>query len=452
MDDLIGTLYNAFDPLKPATEREYVETSDVRGNEALARYFLRHLIRSEAYLSLPFSGHIGGGKSSELNHLATCLRKPHPLTKGKRYLPIKLDVLDYFDEFTASTAEVLLAMVSEIGDVFRTDLELQVELKDGLLSRRLQELKGVLLSDVTVAGAQVTIGGVKSDVKLLRNDPKRRGEVRKALEREPGQFQEALNSLLQEARNVVREKGFTDIVLLIDSLDRIEKTPTQDDKSVAHRNLFLDSAYVFADLRVHKVLTVPLSFVRSHGSQLNLRYGLSPLVLPLVKVENRHHESYKKGYEAFKQLIRQRIAPIELDVVFEEDALNHLIRYSGGHPRLFLRYVMEALAESDDLPVEMTAARKAIRPTIQTMSPSVHADWWPKLAALELDPQQQVHEEDADVQRMLEETMILEYLNGDEETNDFEESAPWYAVHPILRELQSFKIALEAVKKPNNGS
>jgi hypothetical protein len=453
MDDLIARLYNAFDPLQPATEREYVETSEVRGNEALAPYFLKRLNLSKTYLSLPFSGHIGGGKSSELNHLAACLRKGHKRIGDKRYLPIKLDILDYFDEFTASTTDILLAMISEIADVFRNDPELGVELKDSYMTKRLEALKGMLFTDVEIPEGEVGFGGIKAKVKTLRNDPGKRAEVRKALEQQPTQLHEALNSVLQEARIAARAKGFEDIVVLIDSLDRIEKTPTQDDKSSAHRNLFLDSAYVFADLRVHKVLTIPLSFVRAHGPQLNLRYGSPPFVLPLVKVEDRHHKRYNGGYEAFEQVVRQRIAPTELGTAFHADALEFLIQFSGGHPRLFLRFLMESLAESESLPVDIKAARKAVRPTIQTMSPSVHASWWPKLARLELSSQQQVDEEDLDVQRMLDETMILEYLNGDEETNDFEENAPWYAVHPILRELQSFKQAVEEAKRePGDGA
>ena len=448
--ELLARLYNAFDPLRPATEGEYVDTASVRGSEALAPYFLRRLKLSRTYLSLPFSGHIGGGKSSELNHLATCLRARHRLAEGKRYLPIKLDILDYFDEFTASTTDILLAMISEIGDVFRTDPELRIELKDGLLTQRLQELEGILLSDVEISEGEATIGKIKAKIKLLRNDPNRRGQVRKALERQPAQLQEAVDSVLLEARLAAKAKGFEDIVILIDSLDRIEKTPTQDDKQTAHRNLFLDSAYVFADLKVHKVLTIPLSFVRAHGPQLNLRYGSPPFVLPLVKVEDRRHVLYEDGYAAFGRLVEQRIQPIELSGAFEKDALDFLIRYCGGHPRLFLRFLMESLAESETLPVELRAARKAVRPTIQTMSPSVHTNWWPILATLEISARQQIDEEDIEVQRMLEETMILEYLNGDAEADDFEENAPWYAVHPILRELQSFKTAVAEERAKGN--
>lgn len=451
MDDLIARLYNRFDPLKPATEREYVETSRVRGNEALARFFLKRLLVSRTYLSLPFSGHIGGGKSSELNHLAICLRKPHPMTGGKKFLPIKVDILDYFDEFTASVVDVLLAMVSEIGDTFRSDPELQIELKDTLLTRRLQEIKDFFLSDVDVSEGEFGISTAKAKIKLLRKDPNQRAKVRAALERHPAQLQEALNSLLIEARNAAKGKGFEDIVVLIDSLDRIERTPVHADQANAHKSLFLDAAYVFADLQVHKVLTFPLSFVRAHGPQIGLRYGSAPFVLPLVKVEDRHHRRYDGGYDAFRELVGQRIAPTELNVAFEEEALNFLIKYSGGHPRLFLRFLMESLAESESLPVDAKAARKAIRPTIQTMASSVHTAWWPKLATLERAPRQQADEEDEDVRRMLDETMILEYLNGDEEASDFEENAPWYAVHPILRELQSFKLALGSADRTDDG-
>ncbi|RYZ76788.1 MAG: hypothetical protein EOP06_30950, partial [Proteobacteria bacterium] len=190
---LFSRLYNAFNPLLPATEDEYVPTEDVRGNEVLAKFFLTHLRLSKSYMSLPFSGHIGGGKSSELNHLATCLRKPHPSTKGKRYLPIKLDILDYLDVYNATTTDILLAIVSEIGHVFRTDVELKVELKESYLSNRFSEFKEFLFSDIEIKEGDLTLGKLKAKIQLLKSDPRRRNEIRKAFDTSPSEFQAAIN-------------------------------------------------------------------------------------------------------------------------------------------------------------------------------------------------------------------------------------------------------------------
>ena len=184
------------------------------------------------------------------------------------------------------------------------------------------------------------------------------------------------------------------------------------------------------------MLALPLSLVRAHGPQLALRYGIDPYVLPLVKVENRRHARYDDGYDAFWKLVGRRVAPIALDQAFEGEALDDLIRYSGGHPRLFLRFLTESLAETGEaLPVGMGPQGPASDDPDD--GPGRPRRVGPKLAALELSGQQRVDGQEPDVQQMLDETMVLEYLNGDAEANAFEENAPWFAVHPILRELQS---------------
>jgi hypothetical protein len=452
--DLLSRLYNAFNPLHAATPAEYVDTAAARGSADLTPYFVRHLRRigDGDYLNFIFSGHIGGGKSSELVHLAHCIRHDGMRPGGDRFFAITLDILDYVDVYDVAPMDVMLGIVAEIGDALRNDPELKVELRDSLVSKRLRELWELLNQEVQLEGGEITIGSAKLKLKFLKDDRNRRNEVRRALDLVPAQVKAEINSVLDEARIAVRQHGFRDIVLIVDSLDRIERTPLHPEKLAAHRFLFLDNASLWADLHAHKVLTMPLSLVRAHGQQLSMRYGTPPFVLPLVKAETRGHARYESGYDVFRKFVERRLAGlVPWEGFMTEEAFEYLVHYSGGHPRLFTRFVMEALAEVDTLPIRREEARRAVRPTISNLIPSVHGDWWPKLAALELEPKQQVDEEDPDVQRMLDESMILEYRNGLQEATDVEDNAPWYAVHPILRETGSFKAEVDR-RKGNDGS
>ncbi len=446
-------LYNAFDPLKTATEREYVNTASVRGSDALAREFTKHLRLSESHLNFLFSGHIGGGKSTELKHLAHCLRKGDSKNKGARYFPIVLDILDYVDVYNVTTADILLAIVAEVGHVFREDSDLKILLQDSLIRKRFADLWGSLTSDVQVDETEISLGDAKTKVSLLKRDPGRRKQVREALDQEPARFQDEVNSVLSEARVRVKEKGFQDIVVLIDSLDRVERSAASTEKLASHRGLFLESALAFTDLKVHKLLVLPLSLVRANGMSLSQRYGSQPFVLPVIKVERRDHERYDDGYHALCDFVKRRADPLPCDTVIEKTALDYLIKNSGGHPRMFTRFMSEALADVDDLPITFEVARRAVRPTIATLVPAVEEAWWPILAKLELSDLQQIDEADPNVQRMLDELMILEYRNGEQEASETEENAPWYAVNPILRETRSFQAAVESLRNPNrNGS
>lgn len=448
MDERLIRLYNEFDPQKPATIAQYIDASEARGDEGLAPRFLKRLALSKSPMNFLFSGHIGGGKSSELRHLAHCLRGGHSRTGGQRYFPLFLDAKDYLDIFDVDAVDLLLALVSEIGDVCRVDPELHFELKQGFFEKRFKELQSLLLSDVELSEGELPIGAAKLKVKRLQTDPLARDRVRKALEPQRASVLDEINLVLSEARIAVQQRGFRDLVLIIDSLDRIQRVGKHEDGASSHRAFFIDSAPTLSSLNVHKVFTVPLSLVRASGQQLGMVYGAKPFVLPLVKVERRNHERYENGYETLQGLVRRRLGDIAEEVAFEPDALDYLCRYCGGHVRELMQFLQESLVRTEDLPITLETAKKALRPTIQALAPAVHAAWWTKLAALELSDDQQVDEEDSDIQRMLEETMILEYLNGDDEPEGFEEDAPWYGVHPILREMKSFRGAVDAARKP----
>jgi hypothetical protein len=96
MSDVLTRLYQACDPLAPATVEYYVDCSAVRGNNAFTQQFIREISRSApaSYLHYLFSGHIGGGKSSELEHLRHTLETWQPANGERRFFPIFLDTLE----------------------------------------------------------------------------------------------------------------------------------------------------------------------------------------------------------------------------------------------------------------------------------------------------------------------------------------------------------------------
>lgn len=453
MDEQILTrLYQAFDAGEAADSGFYVPTESARGNEALSQTFLSRLSRSARPLNFVFSGHIGGGKTSEIKHLASCLRRGHQRVGQKRYFPITVDILDYVDIADVSTTDIQLAIVSQIAATFREDLELRIELKDSLLTAIFEGISDNLPSGVAVDELGVSLGAISAKVKLLRLDRAKRQKVREALDRQPSEFLFAVNAFLQEAKLAVREKGFEDIVVLVDSLDRIMRSKDQSDRQSSFRSLFLDSSPAFTEMRVHKLLTLPLSLVRAHGPQLAQRYDRRPFVLPLIKVENRNHERYDEGYAVFEALVDQRIQPFtNRSAVFADGVLELLVRSSGGHPRSFTRLVSESVADAEDLPITKVEADRAINAEVQMLVPAVRMRWWPILVALELSDDQKVDEDNPDIQGMLEETILLEYRNG-HDFEDREEAAPWYAVHPIIRELRSFQERLSEEREKRLGT
>ncbi|GAB4453787.1 MAG: hypothetical protein OHK0029_07250 [Armatimonadaceae bacterium] len=144
--EILRDVYNNCDPVKPADERFYVDCTDVRGGTIFARKLCAELSRTETYIKALFTGHIGCGKSSELQHLADTMSHPHPLPGQKRFFPIVVNMSEYLDEYDVEIPDILLAVVAEVADAFRS--RLGIELQDSYLVNRWEELQGYLSSPV----------------------------------------------------------------------------------------------------------------------------------------------------------------------------------------------------------------------------------------------------------------------------------------------------------------
>jgi hypothetical protein len=69
------------------------------------------------------------------------------------------------------------------------------------------------------------------------------------------------------------------------------------------------------------------------------------------------------------------------------------------------------------------------------------------LARLDLSTDQMILGGDDDYLKMLENLSVLEYINSVGGSDPFAPAEPWYAVNPIVRELQKFKAAVSALSK-----
>jgi hypothetical protein len=109
---------------------------------------------------------------------------------------------------------------------------------------------------------------------------------------------------------------------------------------------------------------------------------------------------------------------------------------------MFLRNVS---ATVDAIPISLQAAQKAIGNTIALYS-RMPPSYWKLLAELELSQNQTIDITNDDIKNMLPQLSVLEYRNGCKTDDIFVSNAPWYAVHPIVRELRSFKDAVNDLK------
>jgi hypothetical protein len=448
MIDVLKPIYNACDPIKPATATTYWNCGEGRGSSQLTQRFWSHLDGAEDYLCFLFSGHVGCGKSSELEQVRHDLANPQD--NDARYFPVLIKAADYVDLRDASPIEILLAIITGLAAALRG---LHIELKDNYFTKRLEQMKHLLLSDVEISAGKVPVLGGEVEIQRLKTEPKAREQVRKALEPQVSTMLAEMNLLFEEARQAIRKEQppagqlpFKDFVLLVDDLEKIVRIEGHGEGLPSMRELFLERYTQLTGLRAHIIYTVPLDLVRStDGPKLDLFYG--PLfVLPMVKIVVRASNApFEPGLQCLRALLRKRLDGHKVADIFTDDALDFLLRYSGGNIRHLMMLVQEACSYAKAVPIPLPAAHLAIQPFVRSYSASITEPQWPKLAQLAASIDQQIVNGDPDYPVLLGNLSILEYLNGIDEDNPFAHAEPWYAVHPVVRELRKFKTAATAL-------
>jgi hypothetical protein len=240
-------------------------------------------------------------------------------------------------------------------------------------------------------------------------------------------------------------KRYADFVLILDNLEKISRVQGQDDGYKSHRQFFIESASQLTGLGAHVIYTIPLPLVIHDGPELAALYGRPPFVLPMIKVETRlPARGYdKKGEEILQQMLQKRAGTSRpLDTLIKKDAVKFLLHNCGGHTRQLMTFTRDAIARTKEAPIKLPAAHRAIGATVDLYS-RMPGRYWAKLAKLERSDLQTIDADDPDVKAMLQQLIILEYRNGGKQGAPFASSAPWYAVHPIVRQLPQFQQAIK---------
>ncbi|HYP25407.1 MAG TPA: hypothetical protein VE262_01700 [Blastocatellia bacterium] len=326
--------------------------------------------------------------------------------------------------------------------------ELGIELKDNYFVKRINEIKEFFLSEVEINEGELPLWNAKLKIQRLKKDPDARKRVREKLEPKMSTMLEEINLVFDEARLAIKKydvgpgkEPYQDIVMILDNLEKIRRIAGLDEGLPSQRELFLERYTQLTGMNAHFIYTVPLRLVRSaDGPQLEQRYG-QLFVLPMIKVIKRgSRDPFEEGVDGLRELLQKRLGGLAIGQVFERDALEFLLKYSGGHVRNLMTFVQNACTYSDDLPISLKAAQRAVQQSVRTYSTAIPEHHWDKLVELERSPNQEIANGDLDFLIMLENLSVLEYIDGGDE-DPFAVAEPWYAVNPIIRELKKFKAA-----------
>lgn len=470
MDKDLLKIYAAFNPDNAAKNDIYYDCSEARGNNVIFDEIRDEIISANAsmiefadasdYKTFLFTGHSGCGKSSELLQLKDEFKK---YSEDFRFYPIFIDANEYLNKFDVKITSILLAIATEISDALLADESIKIE--GTYFSNLWRRIKEVAESEWKIEGFGVDLpyGLPKVDIKRLAKDDSAREKIHTFLKDDTYTLLKEINSMLDEARKQVKNlkahgksQHYQDIVIIFDNLEKIEKFDDAKEGFDSAKKLFLNYSEQLKGIESHIIYTAPIELMRSNYAQKLRGLYSGSFVLPMVKVFKRDGVTeYPKGIKALKNLVQARLKELKLTEVFEADAINLLINFSGGHIRTLIRLIRQSASSSKTLPITFDDADYTVAREYQSISPEFFPSYtWDLLARLNLGKEEVSGDDEEHCMELLADLHLYEYLNGDDSedenpaTSSRNRQTPWYAVNPFLRELDQFKKALADLDKP----
>jgi hypothetical protein len=445
MSDVLTRIYNSFDPFRPlpAGDPVYVECREVRGDNNVFVDLGNEIRRSESKATCQlYVGHRGAGKSTELLRL-----KQHLEENGCFVVYFEADDQDV-DPEDAEYVDILLASTRHLlEDLKAADSQpLRSWLRD-----RWRSFEDLMLTEISFdklpVEAQLSQFGKLSTA--IRATPTLRQEIRRRVNPHTPSLIDALNQFIADGKKKL-PSGKTQLVVIADNLDRIVPIPDNTGRT-NHDDIFLERSGQLKALNCHLIYTVPISMVYSkRANDLKDTYG-NAQVLPMIMVKTREGQIHPPGFAKIKEVITRRIQaatagtgyeglPVDQEIFESAEVIQRLCEMSGGHIRELMLLCKEAINRVDVLPIPARAAQRAITEARDTYRRTVQSEEWAKLAGVAAS-----HRIDNDeaYRELLFRRCVLEYRYFDREG----EMQCWYDVHPLIRGIDEFKLALQKVSQ-----
>lgn len=411
-DDLAGVI-RLFDPRKPLSGEALQDFYIDRPGNPLQRMliYLQGLGLAGQPVKLLFTGHVGSGKSTELNKLATLLKN--------QFFIVNLDVRHSLNLADLTYVDILLGLATAL---FRRATE-----EDVLAKAPAQIASGVwedvsLFIERTIFGpvhlpspkaaasfsAKVNVLAAQFEAKFSQETSTRQA-VRKHMESRVAELVEKLDFVTR----LVRDRYKRPVLFFIENTDK----PDLD----RARDLFFNHTHSLTAFQAAAIYTFPVGLRYSPDFTLIKDHFDKHVVLPNIKVAERDGSKSPDGIAHLRHAVELRAA---LDL-FDPKALDTIVRASGGLIRTLIRLVqgaaVHALSTGEER-ITSESAQAAINEEEADYIAALSADDYTVLAERMAD--RELSSDDA-VQRLLQSRALMEYANG----------APWCDVHPVIRDL-----------------
>lgn len=412
------------DPVEPDDPRyqPIYADEDVALSDPL-QTLLRGIIWGEEQGAHLFSGFRGVGKSTELRRL----RQRLLLEDSAKHVVALCDMSAYINLTTPiDVSDFLLAAAGAFGDALTDDAMLGRDPgRPGYWERFARFMTAeIRLDDFKLKGGTKEVG---AEVKVsLKRDPGFRELLQDRMKGHIAALHQDVCEFFVESVAALRGRhgANTRVVLLLDTLERIQGTSTNEhDVQASVENLFARHADKLHLPAIHVVYTVPPWLkIRAHNVA-NLYQ--SAVLLPCLKVHDPDGIPFQAGLDAACALVERRGDWQRL--LGSRATLERLVGASGGHLRDLFRLLRACMVTADakrtGLPVPERVVELAIQELRNSYTPISNEDarW-----LHEIHRHHTVGLEDGDhlpaLARLFDNHLVLCYRNGTE----------WYDVHPAV--------------------
>ena len=126
-----------------------------------------------------------------------------------------------------------------------------------------RDLGEVLNTEVELRNVEIGADPVKFGL-VLKDVPRLRPVLRRLLEERLSNIYDLMNEeVLKPARSWLRDRGYDDILILVDQLDRIPQKVINDRGLTNHENIFLDNSAILRALTCDVMYTIPIELADS---------------------------------------------------------------------------------------------------------------------------------------------------------------------------------------------
>lgn len=366
------------------------------------------------------TGHRGVGKTTELLRVKAILERGDT---GRRLFAPFVSAFQWIQADDIEAKAIVFVIVRQLV----TDLEgVGIGFARQRWSEFLKDLWQRLTRDIDLDKATVEAGPLSLDL-VLKSSAEARREFRSLLERRLPTLYDMVNDTLQQSREELRKRGFDDIVVIVDELDKIPMAILNPDLGLTnHEQIFFHNSNILRSLGCDVVYTVPIELAYSTRRQrFQADYSAEILTVPVLPLADRAGKRNDRGHDAFLDVLRRRVeqAGGTWSDVWSDELVERLCQLSGGHFRQLFLLIRSSL-ERGGVPITEEALAATVRRQAIDMTLPLTEGSWALLRDVHATKRRPA-EERSIFDRMLRDLYVLVYED---------EAGTWYDWNPLLGE------------------